>query len=175
MIAQNIYKAQKLDADEWVKGYYVPEYYLPTRGKVAGILINDEKNEQTRCIPVNPATACMFTGLYDGTTFNDLTEDEQLEWLETHSKEDWHGYALFVGDVVTNEWCFSRSIAVVQFGAYKDADMTDEFAQGHFGFYLDFFSPAEKQVFRKDILYYAGNCKKIGDAFNIAGLLRGGR
>lgn len=175
MFAQHIYRAQRIDNGEWIKGFYVPEYCSHSYGKVAAILITDEKcaPEQTICIPVAPETACMFTGLYDGTTFDELTEDEQLEFLENYQKEDWHGRALFVGDVVTNEWCFSKSIAVIRFGKYRDLGMGDEYPQGHLGFYLDYFSPAEQTRFRKDILYYAGKCKKVGDAFYIASIAKG--
>lgn len=41
-----------------------------------------------------------FTGLYDGTKFEDLTPQEQNEWLKNNKQEDWKGKEIYEGDIV---------------------------------------------------------------------------
>ena len=41
------------------------------------------------------------TGLHDSTKFEDLSEDEQKEWLESgKSADEWQGREIFEGDIV---------------------------------------------------------------------------
>lgn len=45
-----------------------------------------------------------FTGLHDATKWEDLTDAERDEWIESgHTKEDWKGRRIFEGDVVLVE------------------------------------------------------------------------
>ena len=49
---------------------------------------------------VDPATVGQFTGLYDATKWEALSESEQEEWLETHTADEWKGRKIFEGDIV---------------------------------------------------------------------------
>lgn len=41
-----------------------------------------------------------YTGLKDSTQFNELTKEEQEDWLKDNKIEDWKGKEIFEGDVV---------------------------------------------------------------------------
>ena len=44
------------------------------------------------------------TGLYDSTKFEDLSEEEQEEWLESgKDANEWHGREIFEGDILTSQ------------------------------------------------------------------------
>lgn len=42
-----------------------------------------------------------FTGLYDATKWEELTDAEQEQWLKHHSKDDWKGKPIFEGDIIS--------------------------------------------------------------------------
>ena len=45
-----------------------------------------------------------FTGLHDSTKFEDLSEEEQEEWLETgKTADEWQGREVFEGDILTSQ------------------------------------------------------------------------
>ena len=47
------------------------------------------------------------TGLYDSTKFEDLSEEEQEEWLESgKSADEWQGREIFEGDIVNKNTTF---------------------------------------------------------------------
>lgn len=50
-----------------------------------------------------PETVGQFIGLWDSTTWDELTETEQKEWLKYHDAMKWEGRRIFVGDVVMHE------------------------------------------------------------------------
>lgn len=41
-----------------------------------------------------------YTGLKDSTQFNELTKEEQEDWLKGNKQEDWKGKEIFEGDIV---------------------------------------------------------------------------
>ena len=44
------------------------------------------------------------TGLYDSTKFEDLSEEEQEEWLESgKDANEWQGREIFEGDILTSQ------------------------------------------------------------------------
>lgn len=60
----------------------------------------------TRCsnTVVIPETVGQFTGLYDATKWEDLSESEQQEWLKNHIKHEWNGRKIFEGDIVKTKY-----------------------------------------------------------------------
>lgn len=69
------------------------------------------------------------TGLHDNTKFEDLSNEEQEEWLESgKSADEWKGREIFQGDIVKVIGDYDNDICVVRFesGAfvldYKNLD-----------------------------------------------------
>lgn len=56
---------------------------------------------------LDPDESCFelmqFTGLYDNTKFEELTAEEQNEWLKNHAQKDWKGKPVYEGDVVKQD------------------------------------------------------------------------
>lgn len=114
-----LFKAQRADTKEWVEGYPVFDFAncsLKRRGKCAckhsGQLLCfygwiDELHEYGE-IEVIPETVCQYTGLNDGTKWEELSEEEKEKFLSKrnhkedrmNAKEDWNGRKIFEGDIV---------------------------------------------------------------------------
>lgn len=69
------------------------------------------------------------TGLHDSTKFEDLSNEEQEEWLESgKTADEWQGREIFQGDIVKVNGDYDNDICVVRFesGAfvldYKNLD-----------------------------------------------------
>ena len=76
---------------------------------------------------------------------------------------DKNGKKVFEGDIVKNDWCFLRGYSVIKFGQYKPLDMSNDYQQGHLGFYLEHIHKVDKNTARKDIMYFANKCEVIGN------------
>lgn len=87
---------------------------------------------------------------------------------------DKNGKKIFEGDIVKNSWCYVSGYGVVDFGAYKTLDMTQDFSQGHVGFYINHIDEFDKKVVRKDLMYFANKCEIIGNIHDNPELLKGG-
>lgn len=133
------------EPDEWVMGYLWP-YDENAIWQLHG-------HENSKCcgtgqFSVIPETMGQYTGLCDK-----------------------NGKKIFEGDIVKNDWCHLRGNSVVWFGEYKDLDMSDDYRQGHMGFYLEHQGSFEAKATRKDILYYANKCEIIGNIYDNPELL----
>jgi hypothetical protein len=52
-------------------------------------------------ILIDVRTLTQFTGLYDSTTWEELTEEERREWTIRHNlPSEWKGKKIFEGDIV---------------------------------------------------------------------------
>lgn len=40
------------------------------------------------------------TGIHDNTKLDELTEQEQTEWLKNHKAEEWNGKMICEGDII---------------------------------------------------------------------------
>ena len=87
---------------------------------------------------------------------------------------DKNGKKIFEGDIVKNDWCFACGYSVIKFGQYKSLDMSNEYQQGHLGFYLEHIHKADKRSVRKDILFFANKCEIIGNIHDNPELLKEG-
>lgn len=84
-------------------------------------------------------------------------------------------YGDLVHDVrINNDWCFMKGHSIVKLGEYKTIDMSDDYKQGHFGFYLEHIDKFELKTARNDILFYANNCEIIGSVHSNPELLEVG-
>lgn len=100
-------------------------------------------------VEVIPSTLCQYTGLTDK-----------------------NGRKIWENDIVSNKWCFARGNSIVRYGEYKDWHMTEKFKCGNLGFFLEPIDVRESAYTRKDMMYFAGNCKVIGNIFDIPMLLK---
>ena len=78
-------------------------YYICVSGMCSSRSIIN--NGVTTMVEVIPETVGQFTGLYDNTKWEELTVDEQAEFLYPkdggkHSKEEWKGKPIFEGDII---------------------------------------------------------------------------
>ena len=55
-------------------------------------------------IEVDPATVGQFTGVYDGTKWEELSQQEKDRWLKKHSVKEWNGRRIFEGDIVKTHY-----------------------------------------------------------------------
>ena len=85
---------------------------------------------------------------------------------------DKNGTKIFEGDIVKNDWCFLRGYSVIKFGQYKPFDMSNDYQQGHLGFYLEHIHKVDKNTARKDIMYFANKCEVIGNIHDNPELLK---
>ncbi len=85
---------------------------------------------------------------------------------------DKNGKKIFEGDIVKNDWCFLRGYSVIKFGQYKPLDMSNDYQQGHLGFYLEHIHKVDKNTARKDIMYFANKCEVIGNIHDNPELLK---
>lgn len=83
---------------------------------------------------IRPETLTQFTGLFDGTKFDDLPISEQKNWLKNNKQEDWKGKEVFEGDIVRSviyahevigsiEWC-NEGLYIVNGNPLQDHDFT---------------------------------------------------
>ena len=127
----------------WVEGYPSPCVVV---GKWHICRIED--NLSTTQIEVDPETICQYTGLTDK-----------------------NGKRIWENDIVSNKWCFVRGNSIVRYGEYKDWHMTEKYQCGNLGFYLDHIDKKDSTYIRKDMIYFAGNCKVEGNIFDNPELL----
>lgn len=78
----------------WVYGgVYIGKYDL-------SIIYQYEPNKE---IIVYTDTLGQFTGFYDSTKWEYLSESEQQEWLKYHTVDEWKGKKIFEGDLIRNQ------------------------------------------------------------------------
>jgi len=104
------FKAKSKGKGEWVEGYYFTS--LNINEEIIHIIrIVGEKGGYKDC-EVIPETVCQFTGLYDNTKFEELTDEEQDKFLtdkdgrtyrfknKEEAKEAWKGKKIYEGDII---------------------------------------------------------------------------
>lgn len=82
----------KKDGGFWVYGAYCP---IGDRGFIVNVGI-DSVGPIAHITEVYPETVGQWTGLYDATEWEDLTNLERFPWR----KEQWHGKRIFEGDIL---------------------------------------------------------------------------
>ncbi len=101
----------KTEDGKWVEGYY--HSYETSNCEVIHNILYSGITDHIAAIGgwgrmVIPETVGRFTGLYDSTKFEDLTDQEQQAWLCTFNhkecrdniKSDWKGKMIWEGDIV---------------------------------------------------------------------------
>lgn len=106
---------------------------------------------------IRPETLTQFTGLFDGTKFDDLTIVEQKNWLKNNKQEDWKGKEIYEGDVVKSRQPLIDDEALINTVIFKKG-----------GFYLN----CEKQLdyllgdYESMFIEVIGNIFENGDLLN---------
>lgn len=103
-----IYKGKRIDTKEWITGFVII-------GQIASVILNHERIIRTKnkspkdnfkFFRVIPSSVRHFTGLYDSTKWNSLTENEQdlftisLKDKSIPASEQWKGKMIFEGDII---------------------------------------------------------------------------
>lgn len=86
-------------------------------------------------------------------------------------KTDMNGRMIFEGDIVKNNWCFIHSPSVIKFGEYAQP-FHDDIHTKHIGFYVEH-TCENKDLYRKDLGYYADKCEVIGNIHDNPELIGG--
>lgn len=104
-----LFKGRRVDTGEWIDGDLCR---TPEEGcciVVAGSYEEPEhgyKECLTERVRVDPEMVCQFTGLYDSTKWQDLTESEREQWTRSGSMpSEWNGKRIFEGDVAKLKHC----------------------------------------------------------------------
>lgn len=93
-MSNEIFRGKAVGKVWWAHGAYS---YHPAEKR--GFIVNvgiDNVGPIAHLIEVDPATKGQFTGLYDATTWEELTPDEQ----KFYKKKDWKGRMIFEGDIL---------------------------------------------------------------------------
>lgn len=92
-----LFKAICKDSGKWIEGDLITMHYpkslcIATEG-------TNQNWSKTKFTKVDPETVCQFTGLYDSTKWQDLTESEREQWTRSGSMpSEWNGKRIFEGD-----------------------------------------------------------------------------
>lgn len=93
-MSNEIFRGKAIGKEWWAHGAYS---YRPVEKR--GFIVNvgiDNVGPIAHLIEVNPVTKGQFTGLYDATTWEELTPEEQ----NIYKKKDWKGRMIFEGDIL---------------------------------------------------------------------------
>lgn len=135
-MSNEIFRGKAVGKVWWAHGAYS---YHPAEKR--GFIVNvgiDNIGPIAHLIEVDPATKGQFTGLYDATTWEELTPDEQ----KFYKKKDWKGRMIFEGDILEAHYDdlfpenATRTVVVWMHGS-------DEFAQVGWGMKQDDREPDE--------------------------------
>lgn len=110
-----LFRGKQVDNGKWVEGFYCPVCfgYFPCRPAI----VSKEKIDSGCWQPqeVIPETVGQFTGLYDDTKWEELTDTEKKDFYDSVKSEDgitikyesvekvkrlWKGKKIFDGDIV---------------------------------------------------------------------------
>lgn len=90
---KHIFKGRRMTNGQWVTGS------LLSYQDGAVFICVEEKPHILNKYKVDPETVCEWTGLYDGTKWEELSLEEQKKFLPYTSKE-WQGKPIFEGDIL---------------------------------------------------------------------------
>lgn len=133
-----LFRGKRSDNGEWVYGAYGNHTSLDAMIIDRPYLTSSSDLSAFNFWMVDPATVGQYTGLYDATKWEALSESEQEEWLETHTADEWKGRKIFEGDIVTYDKEYggeTREKGVVYWcdGAFWVENVQDEEGYGLLG------------------------------------------
>jgi len=162
------FRGKRKDNGEWVYGYYVKledKHYIFT-----GKILRFEDLEVKECFEVIQGTVGLYTGLYDSTKWEELTEEEREKWiLYGNTPSDYKGKKIYENDLIGLDVGVKiyYSIFIVKFGKYIWQNGED-FPE-MYGFYLKGINGYAKGLCYNILDYSLG--KKIGNIYENIDLL----
>ena len=96
-----LFRGKRVDNGEWIEGFYCPCCFgwFPCRPAI--VPKEDMDNGHWHAEKVDPETVGQFTGLYDSTKWEQLTEYERDEFVRKGGMpSEWKGKKIFEGDIV---------------------------------------------------------------------------
>lgn len=100
-----LFRGKRKDNGEWIVG--TPIIYEDGRTRIIEshtdvfCYVKDSSIIQTVAHEVDPETVGQFTGLYDNTKWDDLTEEEREDFtIAGNFPSEWKGKKIFEGDIV---------------------------------------------------------------------------
>ncbi len=99
-----IFKAKRKHNGEWVEGFYCPiKYYDFDKHtfEFKTVIISEFSSGGIIWCEVDPDTICQWTGLYDQTKFEELSEMEQRAFLDSGKlSHEWKGRKIWENDII---------------------------------------------------------------------------
>ena len=97
-----IFRGKRIDNGEWVFGYYVKiNTPLGNTHRIYTGEYEQDNPDYPIFYDVEEKSVGQFTGLYDATKWEELTNDEQASWLATKkTREEWKGKEIYENDIV---------------------------------------------------------------------------
>lgn len=105
-----LFKAKRTDNRGWVEGCYIFEEQDKKRHYIGYIFGSDGRQpHDIDAIEIDAETLCQYTGLHDGTKWEELSKKEQQQFLSEWNyekdrkkqKEDWNGKKIWEGDILS--------------------------------------------------------------------------
>ena len=96
------FRGKRMDNGEWVFGYYVKiNTPLGNTHRIYTGEYEQDNPDYPIFYDVEEKSVGQFTGLYDATKWEELTNDEQASWLATKkTREEWKGKEIYENDIV---------------------------------------------------------------------------
>ena len=95
------FRGKRVDNGKWVYGYY---FQKQNPFSVDGLPITHYiSNVPPFYYVVDPETVGQYTGMKDGTKWEELSYESQIEWLKHDTAENFHGIDIYEGDIVKFE------------------------------------------------------------------------
>ena len=160
-----LHRAKRTYNNEWLEGYYCKykeKYVLTSELEIDDCILTWIPDDGMMMYKIFPETICPFTGMYDSTKWEDLTEKKKKSFLSkwNHYKdrnnipEDWIGKRIWKNDIVRHKE--SYTIGIVKW-------CQDDYV----GWCVDDFVNGEQQ-FSKEMWK---ECEVIGNIFDNPELL----
>lgn len=161
---------------EWVKGFYTITTIFGENVAYLAPVIHGIPKAVFDCASyeIIPETVGQFTGLYDSTTWEELTPEEQNAFLHQpdgweNTEDVWPGKEIYTGDIISYIAPDDlHAIGVVRFGNYGDTSL-------NVGFYVEWVKPFAAKWLRQDIRFWtiARETRIIGNIHDNPELLEG--
>jgi len=114
------FRGKRAEDGKWVYGYYM--FDLGEHCIMSPVDNDTDKKALHVGHEVDPETVGQFTGLTDGTKWDELTPQEQKRWTDSRKQSlEWSGRRVFEGDIVE----IDRDIFAISHGQQPVRDVVE--------------------------------------------------